>query len=119
MLQLTSLKRLRLSGNLGIAPLPGGISRLSLLTSLELKSVGLNGLPRNFSKLNGLRHLDLAYNNLTRFPAALLALTALTNLKLNSNDGISSIPEVRAWLLCSCRLNDAACSYAGGYCNGV
>lgn len=90
-LQVTSIKDLRLGHNVLTGTLSSSITDLKHLERLELQSNRLLGLPEAVRELVGLRVLNVAANQLTTVPMEALQEIPLNELDLSSNALISSM----------------------------
>ncbi|KAL7748390.1 hypothetical protein RI367_006352 [Sorochytrium milnesiophthora] len=93
-LQVTTLKRLSMSGVNMSGSIPAGLALLQNLEYLDLSSCQFSGpVPTSFQNLSKLRHLELRFNSLQ---SPLPDLSALTNLHdLGINQFSEDLP---AWL---------------------
>ncbi|GJP72571.1 hypothetical protein CLOP_g3288 [Closterium sp. NIES-67] len=89
----TKLKHLSLSGS-GISSLPGQLTRLTALTSLDASGIGLTGpFPPAVTSFSLLVHLNLSSNNLEgAIPDKLASLRFLKTLSLENNVLQGNIP---------------------------
>lgn len=101
--QVTSLKDLKLGGNLLYGPLDPCFSRLENLEILDLHGNNLSSLPSDFGKLSRLRILNLSENSFEELPFDLLASLPLTELVVRKNqlhgtlvqDTVESLPALQ------------------------
>ncbi|EAQ84793.1 hypothetical protein CHGG_08807 [Chaetomium globosum CBS 148.51] len=82
---ITSLKDLKLGGNLLYGPLDPCLSNLESLEILDLHGNNLSSLPETFSQLSRLRILNLSENGFEELPFALLAGLPLRELIARKN----------------------------------
>lgn len=65
--------------------LPGGISRLGLLSEINLDSNSLSDLPQEFKNLHHLKRLNLDRNAFQIFPSVLTQMNSLKHLSMDGN----------------------------------
>ncbi|KAK3903973.1 hypothetical protein C8A05DRAFT_32269 [Staphylotrichum tortipilum] len=101
--QVTSLKDLKLGGNLLYGALDPCLSKLENLEILDLHGNNLSSLPGDFGNLSRLRILNLSENSFEALPFDLLATLALRELVVRKNqlhgtliqDTVLSLPTLQ------------------------
>ncbi|KAK4234735.1 hypothetical protein C8A03DRAFT_18414 [Achaetomium macrosporum] len=101
--QITSLKDLKLGGNLLYGPLDPCFSKLENLEILDLHGNNLSSLPNNFGSLSRLRILNISENSFEELPFDLLAGLPLTELVARKNqlhgtlfqDAVDALPTLQ------------------------
>lgn len=101
--EVTSLKDLKLGGNLLYGPLDPCFSKLKNLEVLDLHANNLSALPAEFSNLSRLRILNLSENGFEELPFDLLAGLPLTELVVRKNqlhgtliqDNVEALPKIQ------------------------
>jgi Leucine-rich repeat (LRR) protein len=101
--QITSLKDLKLGGNLLYGPLDPCFSKLENLEILDLHGNNLSSLSENFSQLSRLRILNISENSFEELPFALLAGLPLKELIARKNqlhgtliqDAVDALPTLQ------------------------
>ncbi|KAK4099454.1 L domain-like protein [Parathielavia hyrcaniae] len=83
--QVTSLKDLKLGGNLLYGPLDPCFCKLENIEILDLHGNNLSSLPSDFGSLSRLRILNLSENSFEELPLELLARLPLTELVARKN----------------------------------
>lgn len=83
--QITSLKDLKIGGNLLFGPLDPCFSNLENLEILDLHGNNVSSLPSNFGNLSRLRILNVSENSLEDLPFEILAGMPLTELVARKN----------------------------------
>jgi len=83
--QITSLKDLKLGGNLLYGPLDPSLSSLSSLEILDLHGNNISSLPSNLGNLSRLRILNISENAFETLPFEILASLPLTELSARKN----------------------------------
>jgi Leucine-rich repeat (LRR) protein len=101
--KLSSLKDLKLGGNLLYGPLDPCFSALEKLEILDLHGNNLSALPSNFGNLSRLRILNLSENSFEELPFDILATLPLIELVARKNqlrgtliqDTVDSLPTLQ------------------------
>lgn len=83
--QITSLKDLKLGGNLFYGPLDPTFSTLDNLEIVDLHGNNISSLPSNLGNLTRLRILNISENTFERLPFEILASLPLTELNARKN----------------------------------
>jgi Leucine-rich repeat (LRR) protein len=102
--QISSLKDLKLSGNLLYGPLDPCFSKLENLEILDLHGNNLSSLPNNFGSLSRLRILNISENSFQELPLDLLAGLPLRELVARKNqlngtlfpDAVDALPTLQS-----------------------
>ncbi|KAK4199245.1 hypothetical protein QBC40DRAFT_176710 [Triangularia verruculosa] len=101
--QITSLRDLKLWGNLLYGPLDPCFSNLQNLEILDLHGNNIASLPTNFGSLSRLRILNIGENSFEALPFEILAALPLTELNARKNqlsgtlvgDFVTSLPTLQ------------------------
>ncbi|KAL1838211.1 hypothetical protein VTJ49DRAFT_2938 [Mycothermus thermophilus] len=101
--QVTSLKDLKLGGNLLFGPLDPCLARLENLEILDLHGNNLSSIPPDFAQLSRLRILNISENGFEELPFDTLAGLPLTELIARKNqlqgtliqDGVDGLPKLQ------------------------
>ncbi|KAL2265988.1 hypothetical protein VTJ83DRAFT_5340 [Remersonia thermophila] len=101
--QVTSLKDLKLAGNLLFGSLDPCLAQLENLEILDLHGNNLSSIPPEFARLSRLRILNISENGFEQLPFDILARLPLTELVARKNqlqgtllqDGVDSLPRLQ------------------------
>lgn len=83
--QITSLRDLKLGGNLFYGPLDDSFTNLTNLEIVDLHDNNISALPANITKMRKLRIMNLNENNFESLPFTTLAQLPLTELIVRKN----------------------------------
>lgn len=115
--QVTSLKDLKLGGNLLYGPLDPCFSKLQNLELLDLHGNNLSSFPDDFSNLSRLRVLNISENSFEELPFRLLAGLPLTQLVARKNQLNGTLIQDTVDALPTLQTLDVSCNQLAHICS--